>query len=169
MYDDTSGTPGETPGETHEELRPDPVLGAALRDVLANAPVDAVDWAALERRVADGAALPLRRRRHQQRQLRAQAPRWWELTAGWARTAIPLGAVAAAAAALLALTAPVASSTTTGTASDHAVFLGAVASTLEEREAANTLVGSSSGDWLLEASLGGTVPGMSQQQIEVAP
>lgn len=131
-------------------LTPDPALGAALREVLANPPMEAVDWAALERRVAERAALPLSRRRRAAGRRDRPAP-WWELTAAWARAAIPLGAAAGIAAAVLALTAPAAQ---TSALSEREVLLGAASSRLSARDAVDTLVGSVSGDWLLAQAVG---------------
>ncbi|MFL5578146.1 MAG: hypothetical protein ACJ79S_19515 [Gemmatimonadaceae bacterium] len=137
------------PDVPRDDLTPDPTLGAALRDVLANPPLEAVDWAALERRIADRTALPLRRRRSARRRDRP-AP-WWELTAAWARAAIPLGAAAGIAAGVLAVTAPAARSSTP---SEREVLLSAATATLSDHDAAETLVGTTSGDWLLGEAVG---------------
>ncbi len=73
---------------------PDEALGSALREVVPEAPVERVDWRAFRAAVLARAELPLARLRRRQRQ------RWWEVTAGWARAAVP---AAAAAGVVLAL------------------------------------------------------------------
>lgn len=71
---------------------PDEALGSALRQIVPDPPVERVDWRALRAAVLARAELPLARLRRRQR--------WWEVTAGWARAAVP---TAAAAGVLLAL------------------------------------------------------------------
>jgi hypothetical protein len=150
-----------------DDLTPDPALGAALRDVLANPLMEGVDWAALERRVAERAALPLRRRsaarrRSSRRRAFGRGDRpapWWEFTAAWARAAIPLGAAAGIAAGLLALSAP---ASLASSPSEHEVLLGAATATLTDRDAAETLAGTTSGDWLLAQAVGTAAPQQSR-------
>ena len=56
----------------HEELRPDPLIGAALRWAEGEVPVDEVDWDAMRSNIRHRAQLPLARRRA----LEAASPRW---------------------------------------------------------------------------------------------
>lgn len=70
----------------------DEALAAVLREAVPEPPVDRVDWRALRSAVLARAELPLARLRRRQR--------WWEVTAGWARAAVP---AAAAAGVVLAL------------------------------------------------------------------
>lgn len=56
----------------HEELKPDPLIGAALRWVEGEVPLEEVDWAAMRSNIRDRASLPLARRRA----LQVASPRW---------------------------------------------------------------------------------------------
>ncbi|HEU4630198.1 MAG TPA: hypothetical protein VFS08_10675 [Gemmatimonadaceae bacterium] len=71
------------------EPRRDARLASALRHAAWMERDDPAALDALRERIVAAAARPLARRR-------AAAPAWWEWTAGWARTAIPLGLAAAA-------------------------------------------------------------------------
>lgn len=71
------------------ELRPDPVMGAALRWAEGEVPLDDVDWGAMRSTIRSQAALPLARRRE------TAKPRW-------IRPFIPLAAAASIAALLWA-------------------------------------------------------------------
>ena len=70
-------------------------LNAALREIMPAPPLDAVNWSALQGRIAAQAELLLRGRR----ELRGNM---WQTLSGWSRRGIPL-TMAAAAAVLLAL------------------------------------------------------------------
>jgi hypothetical protein len=72
-----------------QELEPDPLVGAALRWMEGEVPLDDVDWATMRTNIRNRAALPLARRRA----LRAASPRW-------VRPLIPI-AVAASIAVVL--------------------------------------------------------------------
>ena len=69
-----------------EELRPDPLLGAALRWSEGEVPLEEVDWNAMRSAIRERAAMPLARRRKVQR----GAPRWL-------RPLIPVAAAASIA------------------------------------------------------------------------
>lgn len=71
------------------ELRPDPMVGAALRWAEGEVPLEEVDWGAMRSTIRSRAALPLARRRESAR------PRW-------SRRLIPLAAAASMAALLWA-------------------------------------------------------------------
>src|SRR5690554_2751149 len=47
----------------HEELKPDPLIGAALRWVEGEVPLEEVDWAEMRSNIRQRASLPLARRR----------------------------------------------------------------------------------------------------------
>ena len=70
------------------EIRPDPLLAAALRSAEGEPPLDAVDWDALRTTVRERAELPLARRRRP-----ARTPRWLA-------PLVPLAAAASVAMAL---------------------------------------------------------------------
>jgi hypothetical protein len=81
---------------SRDDLRPDPELRALLRAFDARDAANPADRDALARRILGDAEPILAARRG------AQAS-WWDFTATWARTLIPLGvATAAAAAAFIA-------------------------------------------------------------------
>jgi hypothetical protein len=73
----------------HQEMRPDPLLGAALRWAEGEVPVDEVDWSAMRTTIRSRAALPLARRRA------SAKPRW-------VRPVIPIAAAASIAVLLWA-------------------------------------------------------------------
>jgi hypothetical protein len=83
-------------GQHDEHGRLDPRLRAQLETALPEAPLDEVDWEALRREIALGAAPLLAR-------LRAggRARAWWEYEARWAARALPAAIAAAAALVLL--------------------------------------------------------------------
>lgn len=56
----------------HEELKPDPLIGAALRWADGEVPMDEVDWDAMRTNIRNRAELPLARRRA----LHVASPRW---------------------------------------------------------------------------------------------
>ncbi|HEX6927229.1 MAG TPA: hypothetical protein VF167_17525 [Longimicrobiaceae bacterium] len=67
----------------HEELKPDPLIGAALRWVEGEVPLEEVDWAEMRSNIRQRASLPLARRRA----LQVASPRW-------VKPLIPLAAAA---------------------------------------------------------------------------
>ena len=67
----------------HEELKPDPLIGAALRWVEGEVPLEEVDWAEMRSNIRPRASLPLARRRAMQ----VASPRW-------VKPLIPLAAAA---------------------------------------------------------------------------
>lgn len=69
-----------------QELQPDPQIGAALRWLEGEVPVENVDWAVMRTNIRNRAALPLARRRA----VRVASPRWL-------RPLIPLAAAASVA------------------------------------------------------------------------
>ncbi|HEX8724775.1 MAG TPA: hypothetical protein VF737_05230 [Gemmatimonadaceae bacterium] len=76
----------------HDDLRPDPELRDLLRRFdSSGAATDAARQALARRIVAEGAPLLAARR--------GAPAAWWELTATWARTLIPIGVATALAAA----------------------------------------------------------------------
>lgn len=81
-----------------QPLVPDPQIGAALRALSGEPPVEAVDWEALRHSIGDAAALPLARLRTADR---APAPAVARPMVAkrrpmprWARTLVPLAAAA---------------------------------------------------------------------------
>lgn len=66
-----------------QELKPDPLLGAAIRWAEGEVPMDDVDWAVMRTNIRGRAALPLARRRAMQ----VASPRWL-------RPLLPLAAAA---------------------------------------------------------------------------
>jgi hypothetical protein len=72
-----------------EELRPDPLVGAALRWAEGEVPMDDVEWSAMRSNIRGRAALPLARRRA----IQVASPRW-------ARRLVPIAAAASIAALL---------------------------------------------------------------------
>jgi hypothetical protein len=76
----------------HDDLSPDPALRDMLRRFDPASAVTPAGRQALARRIAAGASPILAARRR-------TAPSWWEFTAGWARTLIPLGVATALVAA----------------------------------------------------------------------
>jgi hypothetical protein len=79
-----------------DDLRPDAELRAMLRRFDSPDRVSPDQRAALQRRIAADAEPLLSARR-------PGSPAWWEFTAGWARTLIPLGVATAMVAAGLIL------------------------------------------------------------------
>ena len=69
-----------------DELRPDPIIGAALRWAEGEVPLDDVDWSAMLTTIRNRAAMPLARRRSARRRV----PRW-------VRPLIPIAAAASVA------------------------------------------------------------------------
>jgi hypothetical protein len=69
-----------------DELRPDPLIGAALRWAEGEVPLDEVDWSAMRTTIRNRAAMPLARRRSARRGV----PRW-------VRPLIPIAAAASVA------------------------------------------------------------------------
>jgi hypothetical protein len=72
-----------------QELKPDPLVAAALRWADGEVPMDDVDWAAMRTNIRHRASLPLARRRA----LEAASPRW-------VRPLLPIAAAASIAALL---------------------------------------------------------------------
>lgn len=86
----------------------------ALRQASGRVPEDQVDWEALRSRLMASAEVRLARLR------RAREVAWWEVTAGWSRTAVPV-----AIAAGIALVALIRSSPREGGRRDTAVVASA--------------------------------------------
>lgn len=70
----------------HDELRPDPLIGAALRWAEGEVPLDDVDWSAMRTTIRSRAAMPLARRRSARRGV-----------SRWIRPLIPIAAAASVA------------------------------------------------------------------------
>ena len=69
-----------------QELRPDPLVGAALRWAEGEVPLDDVDWAAMRSNIRSRSSLPLARRRA----IQVASPRW-------VRPLLPIAAAASIA------------------------------------------------------------------------
>lgn len=98
----------------------DPVLGAALRDLMGDVPEREVDWDAMRARIAASAELPLARMRPRSR---------WRGSAT-ARVLVPLAAAAGIAA--LAVTGPIRSGVVGGGPSGDSIAAAPPAPTVDE-------------------------------------
>jgi len=138
--------------ERHEDaMSPDPRLAAALRDALGAIPFDAVEWSRLERRILAGA------------RGRRRPPRWWDVTAGWARTAVAAG-VAAAVAAVVTLAVlrgdavPDAGTASVDVASAGTALFHAATGNAADAELMDAMTGPTRSEWLFAAAVGATTP-----------
>lgn len=143
-------------------------LGALLAGAVGRVPGD-VDYAALERRIAraavermsggaapgatSGAAtgeVPMRRPGSERAGGAARRTvAWWEHTARWARTAVPVGTAAGIAALALVMLRPLSAEATL--TFDRATLLSAVASSVEARDVAERLEPGAGEEWMQAA------------------
>lgn len=133
--------------ERHEDaMAPDPQLGAALRGVLGDPPMEAVDWGRLEWRIL--AAARARRR----------APRWWDVTAGWARGAVAAGLAAGLAAvvmlAVLRGERAAAASTASDLASARTALFHAATGSTADADLMDAMTAPTRSEWLFTAAVG---------------
>jgi hypothetical protein len=127
------------------EQRGEAGVRAMLRDTARPAPIEAVDWDALHRRIMTGAVLP-DTPRVAARQAMTFGP-WWELAARWANAAVPLG-VAAGLVAGLALA-------RLGTGTDlQPSLVAAIRGEVPVEAVADRLVGPLTERWVTAATIG---------------
>lgn len=132
----------------------DRALAERLREaerLLHGEATDEVAAAARRRAIVRAAAPALARRR-----ARLSAPAtWWEWTATWSRSAIPIGVAAAAAAALLVIASRdrTAAALRANEPPEPGAVVAAALQSASAPEAVEAVIGEAPGEWLISAAL----------------
>jgi hypothetical protein len=147
----------------------DRALAERLRDaerLLYGAATDDVAAAARRRAIVHAAAPALARRR-----ARLTTPAtWWEWTASWSRSAIPIGVAAAAAAALLVIASQerTAAVLRADDPPEQGAVVAAALQSASAPEAVEAVIGEAPGEWLISAALY-RLPGTSSGAVPAMP